>query len=110
MHIIIVCVAIMYNTLFGFFLDFSALSKLEVVYADGNPRLYSIPASLTALQSVGVQGCDVSFSSRVGEQSMGYALRILAPCKPALPLIEQAARTLHICLNSKTPCASSNAL
>lgn len=81
--------------------DFSALSKLKVLYADGNPCLYSIPASLAGVQSLGVQGCNVSFSNhrtvvggREGVRDNG-CLRIRAPSEPVPSLMELAAKSLH---------------
>jgi Leucine-rich repeat (LRR) protein len=83
--------------------DFSALSNLEVVYVDGNSRLYSIPAALTGIKSVGVQGCNVSFRGHVtaGGKSVGCAIRVLAPHASVPPLMEQAALAVHNSLKSK---------
>ena len=85
------------------FSDFSALSNLEVVYVDGNSRLYSIPAALTGIKSVGVQGCNVSFRGHVtaGGKSVGCAIRVLAPHESVPPLMEQAALAVHNSLKSK---------
>lgn len=87
-----------YDCIYSFiFLDFSALSKLDVVYVDGNSRLYSIPASLTGVKSVGVHACSVSFSDHVarGERTEGCVVGILAPCENVPSLMEQAAQAVH---------------
>ena len=87
-------------------IDFSALTKLKVVYADGNPCLYSIPASLAGIESLGVQGCNVSFSHHATmgedgeeeeEENRGgcCVLKIRAPREPVPPLMELAAKMLH---------------
>ena len=74
-----------------------------MVYVDGNSRLHSIPASLTGVKSVGVQGCKVSFwdhMTAVG-MSTGHVLRLLVPHENVPPLMEQAAVSIHISLISK---------
>ena len=87
-------------------IDFSALTRLKVVYADGNPCLYSIPASLAGIESLGVQGCNVSFSHHATmgedgeeeeEENRGgcCVLKIRAPREPVPPLMELAAKMLH---------------
>lgn len=70
---------------------------------DGNSRLHSIPASLTGVKSVGIQGCNVSFRNHMttGGMGTGHVLRLLSPHENVPPLMEQAAASVHISLISK---------
>ena len=79
---------------------------LKLLYVDDNHGIQYIPSSAAGLETLGIQGCDVQFSSKVGgDQHLQKVVPLHQSESLVPPLLELAARGVQQFINGVCACA-----